>query len=244
MQWGVIGLGRMGANLVRRLLRDGHECVVYDHDPTAITALASEGATGVGSTAELVEKLTAPRAVWVMVPAGPITTAVIDELADALEPGDTVIDGGNSYYRDDIDRAAGAARCAVAGLRRQRRRVGLDRGYALMIGSDADAVAQVEPVFASFAPGVGAADWTPGREGEPSTAEKGYLHCGAQLGAPRRHHPHLSVAPRRAHRRPARARRRAALRVHHRSAAGPGDGRRLRGADRADLLVMLSRRDR
>ncbi len=181
MQLGMIGLGRMGSNLVRRVLNDEtHECVVYDADAAAVTTLAGEGATGAGSVRELVAKLTAPRAVWVMVPAGAITDSVITELVEALESGDTVIDGGNSYYRDDIARAAQLAErgirlldCGTSGGV-----WGLERGYSLMIGGDADAVTQVEPIFAVLAPGVGAADRTPGREGAVTTAENGYLHCG------------------------------------------------------------------
>ncbi len=180
MKIGMIGLGRMGANLVRRLMRDGHECVVYDPDPEAVKTLTAEGATGAGTVEELAQKLTPPRAVWVMVPAGDITTSVIGQLADTLDSGDTVIDGGNSYYRDDIRHAQ---QLSESGIRLLDCGTsggvwGLDRGYALMIGGDADAVAQVEPVFASLAPGVEAAERTPGRDGEVATSEKGYLHCG------------------------------------------------------------------
>ncbi|PZS20652.1 MAG: decarboxylating 6-phosphogluconate dehydrogenase [Pseudonocardiales bacterium] len=180
MQLGMIGLGRMGANLVRRLMRAGHECVVYDHAPKAVVTLAGEGATGVGSMQELAAKLTAPRVVWVMVPAGEITRSVIADLADALESGDTVIDGGNTYYRDDIRHAKHLGEqgirlldCGTSGGV-----WGLDRGYCLMIGGDTDAVAQAEPIFASLAPGVGTAERTPGRGGAVAPAEQGYLHCG------------------------------------------------------------------
>lgn len=143
MQLGMIGLGRMGSNLVRRVLNDEtHECVVYDADADAVQTVAGEGATGAGSVRELVEKLTAPRAIWVMVPAGKITDCVITELVETLEPGDTVIDGGNSYYRDDIARAE---RLAERGIRLLDCGTsgwvwGLERGYSLMIGGDADAV--------------------------------------------------------------------------------------------------------
>ncbi len=180
MQLGMIGLGRMGANIVRRLMRDGHECVVYDRAPSVVEVLAGEGATGVVSVADLTAKLTAPRAVWVMVPAGEITSSVIAELAETLESGDTVIDGGNSYYRDDIRHAKQLAQrgirlldCGTSGGV-----FGLDRGYCLMIGGDTDAVAQAQPIFASLAPGVGTAERTPGRNGAVTPAEQGYLHCG------------------------------------------------------------------
>ena len=181
MQLGMIGLGRMGANLVRRVLGEGtHECVVYDANTDTVKTLASEGATGAGSVRDLVGKLTAPRAVWVMVPAGEVTDSVISELAGALESGDTVIDGGNSYYRDDIEHAKQLAEhgirlldCGTSGGV-----WGLERGYSLMIGGDADAVAQVEPIFAVLAPGVEAAARTPGRDGAVTPAENGYLHCG------------------------------------------------------------------
>ncbi|MEO6944193.1 MAG: phosphogluconate dehydrogenase (NAD(+)-dependent, decarboxylating) [Lacisediminihabitans sp.] len=180
MQLGMIGLGRMGANLARRLMRDGHECVVYDPNPDTVTALSAEGATGVNSVQELASKLTAPRAVWVMVPAGEITQSVIDELAVKLEAGDTVIDGGNSYYRDDLRHAQELSEhgirlldCGTSGGV-----WGLERGYSLMIGGDADAFAQVEPVFASLAPGVTVAERTPGRDGAVASSENGYLLCG------------------------------------------------------------------
>ncbi|MGI8416011.1 MAG: phosphogluconate dehydrogenase (NAD(+)-dependent, decarboxylating) [Nakamurella sp.] len=181
MQLGMIGLGRMGSNLVRRLLADGkHDCVVYDQDAGAAKGLTELGATAASSVQDLVGKLTAPRAVWVMVPAGEITDSVIDELAETLDSGDTVIDGGNSYYRDDIRHAKQLAEhgirlldCGTSGGV-----WGLERGYSLMIGGEVDAVAQVEPVFAVLAPGVQAAERTPGRDGEVATSENGYLHCG------------------------------------------------------------------
>jgi 6-phosphogluconate dehydrogenase len=176
----MVGLGRMGANIVRRLMRDGHECVVYDVAPEAIAGLAAEGATGAESLDEFVAKLTKPRAAWVMVPAGGITESTVKELAGRLEPGDAVIDGGNSYYRDDIRRAAMLAErgvnyvdCGTSGGV-----FGLERGYCLMIGGPDEAVARLDPIFSSLAPGVEAAERTPGRDGEPSPAEQGYLHCG------------------------------------------------------------------
>jgi len=180
MQLAMIGLGRMGANIVRRLMRDGHQCVVYDHNPKVVEQVAAEGATGAASLAELAQKLEAPRAVWIMVPAGDITTGVINDLAGVLAPGDTVIDGGNTYYRDDLRHAATLHErgihlldCGTSGGI-----FGLERGYCLMIGGDDEAFARVEPVFASLAPGVTAAERTPGLTGRPSPAEQGYLHCG------------------------------------------------------------------
>ena len=180
MQLGMVGLGRMGANIVRRLMRDGHHCVVYDVNAGAVQALEQEGATGASSMADFVAKLAAPRAAWVMVPAGDITAKTIEELASLMEQGDTIIDGGNSYYRDDIARAKGLSGrgihlidCGTSGGV-----WGLDRGYCLMIGGEDTAVDRLRPIFLTIAPGLGSAERTPGRSGEPSTAEQGYLHCG------------------------------------------------------------------
>jgi 6-phosphogluconate dehydrogenase len=180
VQLGMIGLGRMGANIVRRLMRDGHTCVVYDHDPKVVEQLVSEGATGAASLHELAEKLTAPRTVWVMVPAGDITTGVINDLAGVLAGDDTVIDGGNTYYRDDLKHAATLKErgihlldCGTSGGV-----FGLERGYCLMIGGDDVAVGRLDPIFRALAPGLGNAERTPGREGDPIPAELGYLHCG------------------------------------------------------------------
>jgi 6-phosphogluconate dehydrogenase len=180
MQLGMVGLGRMGANLVRRLMRDGHDCVVYDVQADAVAALAGEGATGADSLADLVAKLAAPRAVWIMVPAGEITQATVDALAQHLEPDDVIIDGGNSSYRDDIARAAAVADRGIqyVDVGTSGGVWGLERGYCLMIGGPDEVVARLRPIFASIAPGVAAADRTPGREGEPSDAEHGFLHCG------------------------------------------------------------------
>ena len=179
MQLGMIGLGRMGANLVRRLMTDGHECVVYDVSADAIEALAGEGATPAASLAELVEKLEPPRAAWIMVPAGYVQDT-LDELAGLMESGDAIIDGGNSYYRDDIDRAAALAPKGIDYLDvgTSGGVFGLDRGFCLMIGGPDEAVARLDPIFATIAPGVEAAPRTPGREGDPTPAEQGYLHCG------------------------------------------------------------------
>jgi 6-phosphogluconate dehydrogenase len=180
MQLGMVGLGRMGANIVRRLMRDGHECVVYDRSAEAVAALAKEGAVGAASLEELAAKLTAPRAVWVMVPAGGVTDAVINDLAGVLSRGDTIIDGGNTYYRDDIRHSTeleggglGLVDCGTSGGV-----FGLERGYCLMIGGDDAAVARLDPIFASLAPGVEAAPRTPGRSGPVQPCEQGYLHCG------------------------------------------------------------------
>jgi 6-phosphogluconate dehydrogenase len=179
-QLGMVGLGRMGANLVRRLMRDGHPCVVYDRNPATVQQLASEGATGTSSLDEFVSKLTKPRAAWAMVPAGEVTEDTINELAARMEPGDIIIDGGNSYYRDDIARAKRLAEhglhlvdCGTSGGV-----WGLDRGYCLMIGGDSAVVDNLSPLFRSLAPGFGTAARTPGRTGEPTPAEQGWLHCG------------------------------------------------------------------
>jgi 6-phosphogluconate dehydrogenase len=180
MQLGIVGLGRMGANMARRLMRDGHDCAVYDVNADAISALAAEGADGASSLEELAAKLTPPRAVWVMVPSGEITEKTVDAVAAVLEQGDAIVDGGNSYYRDDIRRAEKLREggidfvdCGTSGGV-----FGLERGYCLMIGGPEEAVARLDPIFASLAPGVDAAERTPGRSGDPSPSENGYLHCG------------------------------------------------------------------
>jgi 6-phosphogluconate dehydrogenase len=180
MQLGMIGLGRMGANIVRRLQRAGHDCVVYDHSPALGAALADEGATAASSLADFVSKLDPPRAVWLMVPAG-ITGAVIDELRPLLAGGDVIIDGGNSFYGDDIARSRALADanidyidCGTSGGV-----FGLERGYCLMIGGPDVAVTRLDPIFRTLAPGVdAAAERTPGRTGDPAPEEMGYLHCG------------------------------------------------------------------
>jgi 6-phosphogluconate dehydrogenase len=179
MQLGMIGLGRMGANLVRRLMGDGHECVVFDVNRDYVSALVDEGATGTESLQEFAAKLTPPRAGWIMVPAG-ITGQVVDQLAEVFEPGDTIIDGGNSYYRDDIDRAEALKERGLhyVDIGTSGGVFGLRRGFCLMIGGDDEAVSRLEPIFESIAPGVDAASRTPGRSGDPSPEEQGWLHCG------------------------------------------------------------------
>ena len=179
MQLGMIGLGRMGANLVRRLERAGHQCVVYDRNQAAVQQLGGEGAAGAASLEDLMAKLEPPRAVWVMVPAG-VTGRVVEELAGLLEPGDVVIDGGNSYYRDDVQRAEALG---VRGLHyldvgTSGGVYGLERGFCLMIGGEAEVVARLDPLFRALAPGLEAAARTPGRSGDPAPEELGYLHCG------------------------------------------------------------------
>jgi len=180
MELGMVGLGRMGANMTRRLIGDGHRLVVYDVNSDAVSQLADEGAEGASSLADLAAKLSAPRSVWVMVPAGEITEQTIADVAAALDSGDAIVDGGNSYYRDDIRRAAKLAEsgidfvdCGTSGGV-----FGLERGYCLMIGGPDRAVERLDPVFASLAPGVESAGRTPGRSGDPSPSENGYLHCG------------------------------------------------------------------
>jgi 6-phosphogluconate dehydrogenase len=178
MQLGMIGLGRMGANLVRRLMRDGHRCVAYDVNPDAVKSLAAEGATGAESLKDFVAKLEKPRNIWIMVPAG-IVDKTLAELRPLLEADDVVIDGGNSYYRDDITRAADLKKdgihyvdCGTSGGV-----WGLDRGYCLMIGGEDAAVERLSPIFLTIAPGRGTAEPTPGLA-KGGTAEQGYLHCG------------------------------------------------------------------
>jgi 6-phosphogluconate dehydrogenase len=179
MQLGMIGLGRMGANLVRRLMRDGHRCVVYDRSAETVAQLAGEGATGASSLADLVAKLEPPRAAWLMLPAA-ITGRVLDELAQLLEPGDTVIDGGNSYYHDDIARAKALVpkQLHYIDVGTSGGVFGLERGFCLMIGGDTEAVQRLDPIFKTIAPGSGTAEPTPGRTRSGGTAPHGYLHCG------------------------------------------------------------------
>ncbi len=181
----MIGLGRMGANMVRRLLRGGHSCTVYDVNPANVEQLVAEGAVGAGSIADLVAKMSRPRAIWIMVPAGAATEQTIETLAALLEEDDIIIDGGNSHFKDDVRRSR---RLASAGIRYLDAGTsggvwGMERGYCLMIGGDASAFAQLDPIFRTLAPGRGEIERTPGREvaeaSQPrSTVEEGYLYCG------------------------------------------------------------------
>lgn len=180
MQLGMIGLGRMGFNIVKRLMRAGHTCVVYDPNPKAVADLVKEGATGASSLDEFVQKLQKPRATWIMVPAA-VTDSVINDLSSRLEQGDIVIDGGNSYFRDDRRRARELkpkglhyVDCGTSGGV-----WGLDRGYCLMIGGEKEIVQHLDPIFRTIAPGRGTIERTPGRDKLGGTAEDGYLHCGA-----------------------------------------------------------------
>jgi 6-phosphogluconate dehydrogenase len=180
MQLGMVGLGRMGAGIVRRLMHDGHRCVGYDVSANAVSALEGDGMAGATSLQEFADKLEKPRTAWVMVPAGEITERTIHDLAQVFEPGDVIIDGGNTHYHDDIRHAAELGEqgihhvdCGTSGGV-----WGIDRGFCLMIGGEQDVVERLSPLFASIAPGLESAERTPGREGEPSPAEQGYLHCG------------------------------------------------------------------
>jgi len=176
---GMIGLGRMGSNMVSRLLRDGHSCVVFDRRPDPGRALEGEGATAAASLEDMVAKMDTPRAIWIMVPAK-VVDATIDELAPLLSPGDIIIDGGNSQYHDDIRRAEELAGRSIhyVDVGTSGGVWGLERGYCLMIGGEDEVVERLDPIFASLAPGVEAAPRGGGQSGEPTRAERGYLHCG------------------------------------------------------------------
>ena len=179
MQLGMIGLGRMGANMVRRLIRGGHQCVVFDLSPPAVQALVEEKAVGASSFADFVKKLDPPRALWLMVPAA-VVDRTIAELVPLLGRGDILIDGGNSYYIDDIRRAKELAPKGIhyVDVGTSGGVWGLERGYCMMIGGEAEVVTRLDPIFAALAPGVGDIPRTPGRENRGGTAEQGYLHCG------------------------------------------------------------------
>src|SRR5882724_1536096 len=179
MQIGMICLGRMGANMVRRLLRGGHECVVFDMSPKAVDELVQEKAVGAADLSDMVKKLETPRAVWLMVPAA-VVDKTISNLLPYLEAGDTIIDGGNSYYIDDIRRAKELASKGIhyVDVGTSGGVWGLDRGYCMMIGGENEVVKRLDPIFRRLAPGAGDIPRTPGRENVGGTAEQGYLHCG------------------------------------------------------------------
>jgi 6-phosphogluconate dehydrogenase len=183
MQLGMVGLGRMGANMVRRLIRGGHECVVFDRSAQAVEGLAKEKAVGSSSLSDMVKKLKAPRAIWLMVPAAVVDSSIAD-IVPHLEAGDILIDGGNSYYIDDIRRAKelAAKKIHYVDVGTSGGVWGLERGYCMMIGGENDVVKHLDPIFATLAPGAGDAPRTPGREKLGGTAEKGYLHCGPNGG--------------------------------------------------------------
>ena len=180
MQLGVIGLGRMGGNIVRRLTKGGHQCVVYDVNPATVKTLASEGALGSADFEQLVSQLAKPRTVWIMLPAGDITEQAVNQLGELLEPGDVIIDGGNAFYKDDVRRAAAMKNrgvdyidCGTSGGI-----WGFDRGYCLMIGGDKSAVDRLDPIFRTLSPGAGDIAATPERKGRDPRVEHGYMHCG------------------------------------------------------------------
>ena len=180
MQLGIVGLGRMGGNIARRLAAAGHQCVVFDRDPAMVKALAGKDIAGADALPALVNQLTKPRAVWLMLPAGDVTEKAIDELASVLEAGDVIIDGGNTFYKDDVRRAKALKAkglhyidCGTSGGV-----WGLERGYCLMIGGEKAVVDRLEPIFKALAPGEGEIDKTPGRGGRDARASQGYLHCG------------------------------------------------------------------
>jgi 6-phosphogluconate dehydrogenase len=180
MQLGMVGLGRMGAGLVRRLMRDGHRCVVYDVSPAAVAALVADGAVGANSLEEFAAKLETPRRAWVMVPAGKITDETIRAVGEVFEAGDVIIDGGNTYYHDDLRHAAELKTKGIhhVDVGTSGGVWGLERGFCLMIGGETEVVDRLGPIFATIAPGADAASRTPGRSGAPTSAEQGYLHCG------------------------------------------------------------------
>lgn len=179
MQLGMLGLGRMGANIVRRLMKAGHECVVFDTDSNAVAALEKDGATGAANIDEFITKLAAPRAVWIMVPAA-VVGPVVRDLAGHMQADDIIIDGGNSYYKDDMARARelGDKGIHYVDIGTSGGVWGLERGYCLMIGGETPVVGHLDPIFKTIAPGVGDMERTPGRRGEPAMSEQGYLHCG------------------------------------------------------------------
>jgi 6-phosphogluconate dehydrogenase len=180
MQLGMIGLGRMGGNMVRRLMRNGHQCSVFDLSADNVNALVKEGATGSNSMEAFVKSLTKPRAAWVMVPAGAATDSTVMKLASLMEPGDTIIDGGNSYFKDDIRRSKAVAEKGITyvDVGTSGGVWGIDRGYCMIVGGPKDVVKRLDPILKTLAPGIGNVDKTPGRGNKGGTAEEGYLHCG------------------------------------------------------------------
>jgi 6-phosphogluconate dehydrogenase len=180
MQLGMIGLGRMGANMARRLMRGGHTCVVYDRSAEAVAALVKDGATGANTLDDFVKALKPPRAAWVMVPAGGPTEDTVNALAERMAKGDAIIDGGNSYFKDDVRRAAALRPKGISYVDAGTSGGvwGIDRGYCLMVGGDKDVVTRLDPIFKTLAPGRGDTGPTPGRPKGKGTAEEGYLHCG------------------------------------------------------------------
>jgi 6-phosphogluconate dehydrogenase len=180
MQLGMVGLGRMGANMVRRLMRGGHECVVYDLNPENVQRLAGEGATPAKSLSDVATKLTAPRAIWIMVPAGEATDKTVHALAPVLQRGDAIIDGGNSYFKDDVRRSRDLEKNGIhyVDVGTSGGVWGLERGYCMMIGGPQKEVQRLDPIFRTLAPGTGDIPRTPERENRPGTAELGYLYCG------------------------------------------------------------------
>jgi len=179
----MIGLGRMGGNMVRRLMKAGHDCVVFDHSQETVKKLASEGAVGASSLADFAAKLTAPKAAWVMVPAGGPTEATVEELGKLFGPGDIIIDGGNSFYKDDVRRAGLLKSKGIhyVDVGTSGGVWGIERGYCMMVGGPAEAVKQLDPILKALAPGKGDTPSTPGRGSKPGTAEDGYLHCGPSV---------------------------------------------------------------
>src|ERR1700751_3159013 len=180
MQLGMIGLGRMGGNIVRRLMKSGHTAVVYDKDPKAVAALAADGAVGADSLEDFIAKLTQPRTAWVMLPAGKITEATIDALAKLMQPGDVIIDGGNTFWQDDVRRGKALKERGIhyVDVGTSGGVWGIDRGYCMMIGGPKEAVQRLDPIFKTLAPGEGEITRTPGREKLGGNAEEGYIHCG------------------------------------------------------------------
>jgi 6-phosphogluconate dehydrogenase len=180
MQLGVVGLGRMGGNIAQRLMRDGHACVVYDRNPDAVASLARNGATGSGGLGDLAAKLSAPRAVWLMLPAGAATEDAVQELSGVLQSGDIVIDGGNTFYKDDVRRGRELKAKGIhyVDVGTSGGIWGLERGYCLMIGGEKDIVTHLDPIFAALAPGPGNIERTAGRDGRDKRPERGYMHCG------------------------------------------------------------------